>query len=179
MFNNKRDISSICGVLCIVNIINLTTLFIIQLENSSPKRNKRSKRNQEAVTTAPAFYTAPSAIILAKKNQSEAKRIQKEEKKNLKLWLSISRKMLRLYGHRSPGESLQGKQDIEKLEAICNNNLGPGREAKHLSAQIIDKDGKPIHSYFGARIIPSDWKPPVICLIIWMYIFSYISQARN
>lgn len=45
------------------------------------------------------------------------------------------------------------KVEKEKLEEICDNELGPGQDAQCISAKFVDKDGKPILYYFGCRVI--------------------------
>lgn len=56
-----------------------------------------------------------------------------------------------------------------KLEAICDNELGPSQESQCISAQFIDKDGQPILFYFDERVITvGEEDPPVKYLISFL-----------
>lgn len=47
---------------------------------------------------------------------------------------------------------LKKPQDIEELERICVENLGPNQSAQCISARFVDPQGKTLLAYFGNRI---------------------------
>lgn len=49
-------------------------------------------------------------------------------------------------------DDLKKSQDIEKLEKICAEDLGPKQSAQCMSARFVDPQGKTLLVYFGNRI---------------------------
>lgn len=108
----------------------------------------------------PSPQGSTSAIISTNRTRSEHSLLALEESR-------VTRLAEKFKAHaqviRAPftRESLAVGADVKELEQICSDVLGPDKEAQHLSAQIIDKEGKPILFYWGHRLTTADGNPPV------------------
>lgn len=60
----------------------------------------------------------------------------------------------------------RGKRStMERLESICDNELGATMPEQCFSAKFVDMDGTPIFFYFGDRIV-GDPPPPTVITIL-------------
>lgn len=55
------------------------------------------------------------------------------------------------------------KAEKEKLEDICDNELGPEQDAQCISAKFVDENGEPILFYFGRRIVEKEGQTKPVC----------------
>ncbi|KAF8956760.1 hypothetical protein BDZ97DRAFT_1955762 [Flammula alnicola] len=81
--------------------------------------------------------------MLRKQQNFDHKRLQK-----IKITLSLRQ----LEKNLSPSE-------VQELERICTEDLGPKKAAQCMSAQFVDKHNKPILFYFGSRVLTNT--PPL------------------
>ncbi|KDR67074.1 hypothetical protein GALMADRAFT_147499 [Galerina marginata CBS 339.88] len=124
---------------------------------TSPAR-KKNRKNAKTQVPTPAPDAAPSGILRTKTIRSEPKNLIKEEEKLYKI-TGMFKKHAQVIRAPCTREDLAKPQNLQNLEKICHSELGPNKEAQHLSAQFIDKNDKPILFYFGYRITAEDDLP--------------------
>lgn len=108
----------------------------------------------------PTTNAAPDPVMSLSETRSVEKRQTKDEER-LITFAQRFEKHAQVIRAPFTRESLTGTQDVAQLNEICEKMLGPEQKAQHLSAQIIDKDGKPILFYFSHRLETKNRKPPV------------------
>ncbi|KAF8956853.1 hypothetical protein BDZ97DRAFT_1763432 [Flammula alnicola] len=119
-----------------------------------PAAKRRKHKNPAIAVTKPEPETVPSGTMggtqlrsvksmLRKQQNFDQKRLQK-----IKITLSLRQ----LEKNLSPSE-------VQELERICTEDLGPKKAAQCMSAQFVDKHNKPILFYFGSRVLTNT--PPL------------------
>lgn len=88
--------------------------------------------------------------MLRKQQNFDQKRLQVYIKYAQKIKITLS--LRQLEKNLSPSE-------VQELERICTEDLGPKKAAQCMSAQFVDKHNKPILFYFGSRVLTNT--PPV------------------
>jgi len=161
--------------------ITLAYLLQAKIEEVKNEKKKKVKRDPKLAVPTPTPTGVRSGVLKTKRVRSLAKRREKELSKaralagKFKMFAQVIRVPFSL---ESLKKTLTTDEE-EELEAICDNKLGPSQESQCLSAQFVDKNGKPILFYFGERIVRVGEDPPVKYMFcFFLLVLIYFSRKR-